>query len=105
MPDIVRQDDPVAVDIERLARPEQFFCKLRRKELATAAARAVKQHHRVIDLAAPIAMWSPECGVVDAHFVQMLAGAKRHIARDEISIGDFVLRLWRRNLRGRSDLE
>ena len=84
MSDIVGQDDPVARDVERLAGTEQFVGELRRQKLASRAAGAVQDHHRVVDLAARVAVRLAERGVVEPHFGKRLAREETYVSRREI---------------------
>ena len=76
MTNIVGKDDPIARDIERLAGAVELVGELRRQELAAGAARAVQHHHRVVDLAARVAVRLPKRRVVDPQFGQRLTRAE-----------------------------
>lgn len=92
MADVIGQDDPVAADIERLARAKKLIGKLGLKKLLAAAAGAVQHHDSIVDFAAVVAAWLAQRRIMDAQAGQTLATAKTKAGNLESPITDRPLR-------------
>src|SRR6476646_5938922 len=84
MTDVVRQDDEIAADVERLTRPVQLVGELRLQELLAGPACAVKDHDRIVDLSSSIAMRLPKRRHMHPEARQRLAVAETEIFQDEV---------------------
>src|SRR5690242_19869459 len=86
MPDIVRKDDEVVADVERLAGPVELVGELRAKELLAVAAGAVEHHHRIVDLSRRIAVRLTEGGVMHPKLRQALAVAEAEVLEHHVML-------------------
>jgi hypothetical protein len=91
VPDVVGKDDPVAIDVERLSRAEQFIGKVGLQELLTASTGAVQDHDRIVDLAACVALRPTQGGVVDAEGREPPAALQTEVADSEICVASWPL--------------
>ena len=82
--DIVRQDEPVAADVERLIRTVELVGELRLEELLAGAAGAVEDHHRIVDLPGRVAMWAPKRRHMHLQLGQCLAVAETEVLEDNV---------------------
>src|SRR5690349_19230501 len=85
MPDIVRKDDPITADIERLTRPVELVRELRSKKLLTAPAGTVKDHDRIVDFAGRVAMRLPQCRIMHVEPGERFAGTEFEVGERDIT--------------------
>ena len=86
MPDVVRQDDVVARDVERLARPVELVSKLRLKELRARPSGPVQDHHRIDDPTLRVPARLAQSAVVHPQFGQGLTVREGEVAQDDIAL-------------------
>lgn len=86
MADIVGQDHVVFCNVERLAGAIKLISELWLEELLARAARAVKDHHRIVDLALFVPVRGAESRIMHPHFRELLARAEGEILEDHIAV-------------------
>jgi hypothetical protein len=86
MADIVGKDDPVAADIERLARAIEFIGELGPKKLLAAASRAVEHHDRIVDLSRSVAVRRAKRRVVHTKAAQRLPGSECKFGQRDVAL-------------------
>src|SRR5690242_20588448 len=86
MPQIVRKDDEIAIDIEHLSRRKQFAGKLGLKKLLAGAAGSVQKEDGIGHASVAVAGNLPDRPIVHAQLGQVLARAKVEIAGRVVSL-------------------
>src|SRR5690349_15933016 len=84
--DIVRQDDVVLRDIQKLTRLEQNVTELRHQELFSAAARSMHDEDRVCDMAFAIALGLTKRRVMHVQLWKALAIGEVEVRYSEIAL-------------------
>ena len=86
VPDVVRQDDEVLLNIENSARHKQHIREDRIQQRVRIAARPVQQQDSIVHMPASIAMRRAQREVVQLELRQSLACAKPEIRQTDVAI-------------------